>query len=322
MIQLRYLLPPEVVYAAYHCEAIGPTWESHHRALSDFIARHHAGGDILEIGGSNGRLAGNFCAASDSAATWTIVEPNPSFAGEGRIKVVKAFFSEKSSFPGTGTVVHSHVLEHLVDPNTLLDHIRQQLPEDGRHIFSVPNLYLYLKNRYSNAINFEHTFFLTEAFTDYLLAKNGFEIVEKSYFDEHSIFYATRKSQGPAPVAVPDCYQENKGLFLAMVEHYDSEVARLNGLMERFPGPVYLFGGHIFSQFLIYRGLRQERLTAIIDNSQLKQGQRLYGTGLSIAAPRVIEAASPVAVILKAGQYQKEVREQLLGLNPGVVIWE
>lgn len=321
MIQLRHLLPPEVVYAAYHSEAVGPTWEAHHRALADFIARH-CSGDILEIGGSNGRLASQFCAVTGAPVNWTIVEPNPSFVGEGRIKVVRAFFNEEMEFSGAGTVVHSHVLEHLFDPNTLLCHIQQKLPDDGRHIFSVPNLYRYLKNKYSNTINFEHTFLLTETFTDYLLAKSGFEILEKSYFGEHSIFYATRKVDQLTTVAVPDCYDENKYLFLDMVRHYDAEVVRLNRLMEQFSGPVYLFGGHIFSQFLICRGLNQQRIAAIIDNSTLKQGQRLYGTRLSITTPTAVVGDTPAAVILKAGQYQQEVREQLQSLDPGVVIWE
>jgi SAM-dependent methyltransferase len=322
MIQLKYLLPPEVVYPAYHSEGIGPTWEAHHQALSDFICRH-AAGDILEIGGSNGRLARKyFSGGAEGSVRWTIVEPNPSFQGDERIRVINAFFSEELKIPGIVTVVHSHVLEHLLDPGRLLGHIHRLLGDDGRHIFSIPNLYRYLKNKFSNSINFEHTFFLTGVFADYLLAKSGFEIIEKSFFGEHSIFYATRKSVQTMVPVVPDCYEENKKLFLDMVEYYDAEVARFNSLMDRFDGAVYLFGGHIFSQFLVYRGLNQERIAGIIDNSELKQGRRLYGTGLSISAPGVVAAASPVAVILKAGQYQAEVRDQLLSFNPAVIIWE
>ena len=45
-------------------------------------------------------------------------------------------------------------------------------------------------------------------------------------------------------------------MYLDMIKYYKEEVIRLNNEIENFKGEVYLFGGHIFSQFLIYMGLK------------------------------------------------------------------
>lgn len=321
IIQLKNLLPLDLIYSEYHSEALGPTWQKHHVELSQFIKKYQTG-NILEIGGSNGTLAKIYTSENKMDSPWTIIEPNPSFNGNEDIKVVKAFFDENISVPNVGTIVHSHVLEHLFDPNLLLQHINQILPDNGVNVFSIPNLYQYLKNKYSNSINFEHTYFLTEYFTDYLLNRHGFEIIEKYKYEDHSIFYATRKSTTNKKIRLVNQFDEYKKLYLDMVNYYDNEVIKLNGLISEHKGKVFLFGAHIFSQFLLYRGLEQNNIETIIDNSPNKKNKRLYGTNLIVNSPEIISALDNVAVILKAGQYQEEVKDQLQKLNSDVIIWE
>ena len=48
MIQLRDLLPLEVVYSGYHSEALGSMWTRHHAAFGSFVKKYSKG-DILEI---------------------------------------------------------------------------------------------------------------------------------------------------------------------------------------------------------------------------------------------------------------------------------
>lgn len=73
---------------------------------------------------------------------------------------------------------------------------------------------------------------------------------------------------------------------------------------------------------MIHQGLRRERLTSILDNSDFKEGKRLYGTSLKVENPNAIQKFDKVAVIVKAGQYQTEVVEQLKKINENVCIWE
>lgn len=321
MIQLKSLLPLELVYSEFHSEAIGSIWELHIEAFCQFIKKYSLG-DILEIGGSNGALAKKFQSYNNDDSFWTIIEPNPSYTGCENIKVIQGFFDENINISRISTIVHSHVLEHLYDPNILLNHINHILPENGKHIFSIPNLLLYLKNKFSNAINFEHTYLLTEHFTDYLLQKFGFEIIEKFYFEDHSIFYSTQKKTGLKKPIITNYYNENKELYLKMIEYYDTEVERFNQLISNYKGQIYLFGGHIFSQFLLQRGLKQDCISSVIDNSLIKQGKRLYGTNLIVQSPQVLANRKDIAIIVKAGQYQNEIIKQLLQINSTILIWQ
>ena len=321
MIQLKNLLPLDLIYSEYHSEALGATWQRHHEQLSLFIKKFQLG-NILEVGGSNGTLAKIVTANKTIGNSYTIVEPNPSFNGNENIKVIKAIFDEKISLPNIGTVVHSHVLEHLFDPSVLLQNINDILPLNGIHIFSIPNLFHYLKNKYSNSLNFEHTYFLTEYYTDYLLNKHGFEILDKQKYDDHSIFYATKKSNSVKKPILTNQFEEYKKMYLEMIDFYDSEVNKLNELINNFDGKVYLFGAHIFSQFLLFRGLNYNKIERIIDNSLNKENKRLYGTEMIVANPKTLSMITNAAVILKAGQYQNEVKKQLLDINPNLIIWE
>ena len=122
----------------------------------------------------------------------TIIEPNPIPIKGINAKIIKGFFDEKFIFKKPiDAIVHSHVLEHIYDPNKFFHNISKHLKYNGHLLFSVPNLREMIKRKYTNALNFEHTIFLTENYIEYLLNKYKLRIIKKKYFKkDHSIFYA------------------------------------------------------------------------------------------------------------------------------------
>jgi hypothetical protein len=92
--------------------------------------------------------------------------------------------------------------------------------------------------------------------------------------------------------------------------------------MENYDGEIYLFWAHIFSQYLIGFWLDISKINCIIDNSDLKNKKRLYGTPLMVEKLEIIAWKKKVAIVLRATIYQEEIRKQLLELNPNVEIWE
>ena len=104
-------------------------------------------------------------------------------------------------------------------------------------------------------------------------------------------------------------------MYLEFINFIDSEVSRINLSIDQFisqnkDSKIYLFGAHIFSQFLINKGLKTSNISSIIDNSPNKIGKRLYGTSLHVVKPEIVKDTSSL-IILKAGQYQVEVENQL-----------
>lgn len=323
LIQLRKLLPLEVLYMNQHNDGTGKIWKDHYLAFAQFLYKYQPK-NILEIGGAHDQIAKNYLTLEPNTK-WTIVEPNPEHIDDQQIKVIKAWFDDKFVIDEHfDTIIHSHVFEHTYDPIVFIEHISKFMKKGDRHIFTFPNLLPMLKLKWTNCLNFEHTVFLTEEITEYVLKKFGFVILEKQYYgDPHSIFYATEKIDIPnEPVFMENKYEEYKKVFMGYINCHLDMINELNSLIEKSNESIYLFGAHIFSQGLIQFGLKTDKIISILDNSPLKQGKRLYGTKFMIESPKVLKNKGPVNVILKAGGYDEEIKKDILeNINSEVTFW-
>jgi len=327
VIQLKNTLRPDLIYSSYHSEAIGKVWELHHLEFSkkiiDIINQNKIN-KVLEIGGSSASLAMSILNQTKSVKKWDIIEPNAPHNEnlDNRICFINEFFNPEKINEKYDLIVHSHTLEHMYEPDKFLIDVNKILTTNGFHIFSVPNLFIYLKNKFVNTLNFEHTIFLTKEIIDYLLTKNNFGILEKQEFLEHSIFYITKKNQSTIKTELPQKYKEYKNMFLDYINYYKKLISDLNNKISLSNDEIYLFGGHVFSQFLIFMGLNTEKIICVLDNSIIKNNTRLYGTNLIIKHPKDVKFKDNSIIILKVGNYRDEIISGLLSINSNIILWE
>ena len=326
-IQLDPLLPPDIVYQASHGSgSTGSLLMKHHTAFAAFIRQFHPQ-SVLEVGGGHGILP-TLYAKQGSACDWTVVEPNPQPVEDCPAKFIRGFFDERlcRTLSHANAIVLSHVLEHIYEPDDMLKVMSNVLNEGDLLLFSVPDMQRWLERKFTNCLNFEHTIFLTENFIDFMLRKNGFTLEKKEYFaNGHSIFYAARKTHPSAEdmPSLPRQYDFCKTLFVEFITFHKALVAQLNSAMRQADAPVFLFGAHIFSLYLINFGLETEKIQGILDNDPHKQGKRLYGTDLRVSSPRILKDIPQANVILRAGSYNEEIKRDILeNINPAVVFWE
>lgn len=326
IIQLNPLLPLEVLYPESHGSGnIGALWMEHHQKFAKFI-RKQIPSSILEIGGLHGILSREY--KKNTNIDWTIIEPNPSPVANVDVTFIKGFFDDKFSFSGEiDTIIHSHVLEHIYFPNKFITHISNFLKEGQKLIFSIPNMEEMLKRNYTNCLNFEHTLFLTEPYTEYLLSKYGFKQVDKEYFqNDHSIFYSYVKDSKVDIIDSPKgLYDYNKKLFLDYIDYYKTLIKEINLKINNThkDQPIYLFGAHIFAQYLFQFGLDKSRIICLLDNDPDKQGKRLYGTNMIVKSPKVIKDIPSPIIILKAGVYNDEIKEDIISnINSNTIFWD
>jgi len=171
-----------------------------------------------------------------------------------------------------------------------------------------------LINKYTNALNFEHTFYLNEIYMEHFLKKYGFQIIKKDfYLEDHSIFYLTKKVNAPKDLKFSEnLYNENKKLFNNFINFYKILVDSINLKIKNQQGKIYLFGAHIFSQYLIAMGLDISRVECILDNDATKQNKRLYGTKLTVKSPEILRNNKyKTSIILRAGVYNKEIKDNI-----------
>jgi len=316
MIQLNPVLPLDLVYQEAHGSGcVGKLWLEHHKEFSKFIKKQKPL-SVLEIGGSHGILSREY--KKENPIDWTILEPNPSPVEGVDATFIKGFFDDKFIFDGEiDTIIHSHVFEHVYYPNEFIKHISNFLEEGQKLIFSLPNMEEMLKRKYTNCINFEHTVFITEPYIDYLLSKHGFRQVDKKYFkDDHSIFYAFIKDNKTETIELQTrLYEHNKKLYLDFINYHKKLIIDLNEKIKKvdIEQSIYLFGAHVFSQYLIEFGLDTSRISCLLDNDINKHGKRLYGTNMMVKPPKVLTDIKNPIIILKAGVYDDEIKRDILG---------
>ena len=320
ILQLKHLAPLDQVYLFPHNDAIGLTWEKHNKVFLSLI-EEYSPKKIFEIGGGSGKLANQYI-NKNSDTEWTILDPNPLFEKNKKIHSIKKYFSSELSLKHNfDAIIHSHVLEHQSSPEQFFVNISKFLELGGLHILSFPNLKEWLTKKYLNCLNFEHTILITDEYIDIILKKTGFRILRKVKFLDHSIFYVTKYTGKKEFMKFPNLYSKNKQLFLEYIKYYENFTKELNLKLERFPYKVFLYGAHIFSQYLLAFGLNQNKIEGILDNSQLKIGKRLYGTNLKVFDPKIIENQK-VGVVMKVSSYRNEIINQLTKINSDVVIFE
>lgn len=312
VIQLKNLIKFNELYRKNHSSGeVGNTWSDHHLKFAQFIGSQK-NSSILEIGGAHGILSKDYFKMYPYFKDWEIIEINPCPVKGVKAKYIKKTFDKKfKTKKKYNTIIHSHVLEHVYNPNSFLKLISNLLEIGENHIFSVPNIEAMVKKKYTNALNFEHTYFLSSKTIDYLLSKNGFLIKKKKFFrKDHSIFYYTKKISSKKE-KVLDEYKKNKNLFLNYTSYLERDVLKLNKIITN-KNNVFLFGAHIFSQYLLNLGLKTKNIQYILDNDKSKQNKRLYGSNLIIKSPNVLSKYKSPFVILRAGVYNKEISHQIL----------
>ena len=89
--------------------------------------------------------------------------------------------------------------------------------------------------------------------------------------------------------------------------------SKLNG--EKF----YLFGAHIFSQYLISMGINKNQIINILDNDVNKQDKRMYGTNILVKSPKCLSGINSPKIILRTGSYNEEIKKGILKINSSAI---
>ena len=319
MLQLNPLLPLNILYPETHNSGcVGKLWEKHHSEFAKFV-RKHKPKKVLEIGACHGILFEKFIKLQKKV-NWTIIEPNPQIKKSLKVKIIKSFFDKNSKIAyDTDVFVHSHVIEHIYNLHDFIENLNKKIALNKHMVFSVPNLEIMLQRKYTNCINFEHTIFLTQPFIKYFLELYNFKIIKKKFFQkDHSIFYSCKKIiQKNKPKKIKSYYDKNKKIFKDYISHHLTLIKRLNKKILLTKRPVFLFGAHVFSQYLLSFGLDPKKIIYVLDNDNHKQNKRLYGTKLQVRSPKVLSSYKKPIVILKAGIYKNEIKNDILkNINP------
>jgi len=311
--------PAELIYLNQHNELVGPTWENHLSNLSKFVSERIKG-KVLEIGAGHCLLSARVDLLNPGLfEKWDILEPNPLINSNPRGELFREYFPSKTIKNNSyDVIVHSHVLEHVVSPITFLNECYKTLKTNGEIIMSVPNMKNMADNSDLNLLMFEHLTYLTFDEIQNIAQHSGFKVIDHLHFDQHSIFFHLKKieknNQSKRFKSILTSVEIEK-----LINNYSNDIFDKVKQIKKFVTEnefrFYIFGAHIFTQYLIALGLDLNKIDALLDNSKFKQGKRLYGTNLKVLDPAEISGRDHLGIILPMGNYEVEVTKQLTELG-------
>lgn len=117
-------------------------------------------------------------------------------------------------------------------------------------------------------------------------------------------------------------YENNLNSFIAWNDHHVNMINRLNAQMKNYRGKIYLFGGHITTQFYIAFGLSTDKIEGVLDNDPFKHGKRVGGTDLKIFPPSILGREEETAIIIPQSPYAEEIKKGILENHNKIVFWE
>jgi len=305
-IQLQTLIDPVRLYENSHNSTEHtPTWKEHHRLFAHFISER-VDGKILEIGGNSGTLYGLL---SQKIPDYTILDICDSQKRPPTVRFLQGN-CEEFDFSGHTAVALSHTFEHLYSPRRFVEKL--SLAGVKSIFISIPNMdHLYASKNISVLHN-EHTFFVGDEEIRYIFSSYGYACAATQEFKKHSLFYQFVYEPATRPMLL--CSSIERSL---QIKTYLSEFERAVGtcVIDR---PCFICpAGHYGQKIYYYLQAYREYIMGFIDNDASKHGLRVYGTGANVYSSDVLKThqENPVCIILYAGPYSGELKQQLNGLH-------
>jgi predicted SAM-dependent methyltransferase len=318
-VQIKEIIDPELLYLNNHnVSIVGDIWINHYKEFIEFLKPKIQKLDVLEIGDPSFKISDKLSVYSN---IWSIVEMNinDELLIPKNTKVLNRYFDDNFTInSNVDVVVHSHFLEHVTDIIKHLKTVNNILNDNGRLIFSVPNLEKILLSDSSpnNVLHFEHTYFYTKESLIKIIQSEGFRFIDCYEYQGHSLFFHFQKGDVIKDKFIFDNVSNH---FLESFEKYKIKVGEINERLNGCDMSVVLYGAHVSSQFLISLGLDVENINYIIDNSKDKIGYNLYGTKLKVKpVNQIISEKNVLIIVSHMSVYKDEIMNQIRNLKNDV----
>ena len=291
-------IEPKRIYLSQHNSSVGKTWQNHNDRFAQFVHRSEKE-SIVDIGGGSGNIYKSYINYNKNIK-WKIIDLNPTLEDKNVINI-KGLYAPEYIQEGE-TVITSHFLEHLIDLKGFLESLRERKPK--YHIFTLPNFKKYAEANYSATLMFEHPHYLTEQYLSYILSLTGWKIIEKEYYNDHSIFFLTEPTDPIETQAILNDSQD----ILNFLKYMQKRVDSIKHLKD-----IYVFGAHFTYYYLINLGIDESQIAAVIDNDPKKQGRRMYGTNTKVIGGQDLPLGAKVFV--EMGPYNEEIKAGLTNVE-------
>lgn len=309
----------EILYSQKNQRHDSDLWKGHHELFFGFLKDSVTfATSFLEIGASDFSMHG-YIDEGFSVDEYVVVEPSGSRLNSN-VTTINDLFPTKSlgSEKKFDVILHSHCLEHALNPDEFIKGCVDLMHSDSRLIFSIPDLIFNIDNLHPNSIDFEHWWLITKQHVEFLCNKNGLEIDHTiSVRSYPSLFFSFKKISKNIEKRQTKLLQFDGGpkvrdyltALRTDVEVINSKIKELYSSQSVYFYGAY-FGYHIYNSL----GLSEHQFSGLLDSSKAKHGKILYGTKLNIYSPEAVLKDGDV-IVVRVGHFNGEVEQYLSSLG-------
>jgi hypothetical protein len=282
------LIPQNILYENSHNGTThSGTWYRHNKEFSEFI-KFDATSNVIEVGGT-----GTLLLEVDHKIL-DIVDNGMKNYIQGNC--------EDFDFGETDVIIMSHVFEHLYNPSEFIKNCYK---------YNVGNIFISHPVMSGTSpiipIHTEHTYFADELDVIHLFEKNNYRTAGIKNFENHSLFFHFKCETGSFPTDDTFLRPERSEEILFNFEKRRNLIEAVDIDDETYIMPAGHFGQ------IVYYYLKNKKIKGFIDNDSNKQNKRVYGTPLMTFS---LTEVNPKNIILYAGAYSTEIREQIRLVHP------
>lgn len=301
-VQLKTIVPINILYSSsYETVPFSETWIDHHRQFSKFIQSHSDKTSYLEIGSNTGIL---YKLLDQDSLDFTVLDMFRHESLPKNVKFIKGD-CEKFDYKDHPTIILSHVFEHLSSPPSFIKKIREGKVTSV--FISIPNFDELVRNNSITTINAYHSFFCGIDYITYL-----FSIYQ--YRSNNVLFYNGNFKSIMIHFVLDETTIVND-IPTYNINYFDFLLEKSNEIKNIIiPEKTYICPSGMYGQYIYYFLTQKQNIIGFIDNNSNRHGKKLYGTGITVFHPTVLEKESCTILLCKC-PYTEELKKQLLEIN-------
>jgi len=317
----HYLFKSEVNKPYYgHCQEM-------FRYAQEYV-KVKDGTKIIDIGGNDGSLLDAFRSISSKKLELLNIDPSQNLAKlntEKNIPVMTEFFSYEiaKTLEKVDIVTSTNVFQHLFDINSFAKGVEHLLNKNGIWILEFPYWIHDMKTNQFDQIYHEHMFYHSVTPMKMMMEKHGMKVINVTKQNIHGgtlrLVIAKKDSKFTPDITVEAYLQLEKNYGLDYHIKWGNEVQNhitnsknfIKKLKEEGK-TIYGFGaaakGCIYMNAM---GLTYEDIDYVIDDTDVKQGKYIPGTGIQIVNRDILKENQPDYILILAHNFKDYIIESL-----------
>ncbi len=293
---------------------------------------------IVDIGGNDGTLLSAFKAASNFNLSFLNIDPSKNLAvlsEEKGISVLNGFFSIETAKKVTKkarVVTSTNVFQHLKDINSFAEGVSYILDDNGLWVLEFPYWIHDLETNQFDQVYHEHVYFYSLIPLKMMMEKHGFKIIrvekQKIHGGTLRLVMAKQNSFYSPDTSIDAFIESEKRFDLDYYKKWGQQVhahlkicKQIISDLKSQNKKIVAFGaaakGCIFLNAI---NITYKEIDYIIDDTDLKQGKFMPGTGLEIKSRKEVDLSSIDYILILAHNFSEFIIESFQGTYKGKFI--